>query len=101
MAENLIYTGLKVQIKEPNHLTGSVKADYDRDGFTFVKSISDSERVMVSSGGGCNSIRVTQLIPIYDSDILTVLESKERELKALEKEIENIRNFINTTCKNA
>lgn len=97
----LLYKGLKVKIKEPAILTGTLKADYERAGYVMINEIRDEQTVFVSMGGACNSISVAQLIPIPDTDILSVLEKKEKELKALEREIRDIKNFINKTCVDA
>lgn len=102
----LLYSGMKVKLKDASILVGSLATTYESRGYLFVNQgdCNESTSILVSdcaNGGVCNSVKLSNLIPVYDADILSVLESKEKELKTLEREIKDIKNFINTTCKNA
>lgn len=104
MDKKLLYIDLKVKLKNPNILAGTLHDVYQEQGYLFINQICDEETVLVSenpSSALSNSMSVDNLIPIYDDNILAVLSRKERQYAALEKEIEEIRNFINNTCKNA
>lgn len=103
MSEKLLYQGLKVKLQNPDILVGTLRDVYEELGYLYINKIYDNESVALSEttgNGTMISLSVDNIIPVYDGDILDVLYRKEREYKALGEEIENIKTFINNTCKN-
>lgn len=99
----LIYTGLKVKLKDENMLFGHLLNEYKKQGCLFVTEILNSNEVSLSRTptGGLSIVAYTDnIIPIYNDDILSVLKSKQKILKNIEKEVRDIKDFINEKCKN-
>ena len=98
----LLYTGLKVKVKNENGIYGHLQNEYKRLGYLFVSQIFDNGNVFLSDNpkGGLNAnMNADALIPIYDDNILSVLHRKKDEFYNLEREINDIENFINERCK--
>ena len=99
----LFYTGLKVKVKNENVLYGYLLNEYKRLGYLVISQIFKHGNVFLSNnpkGGMSISMNTNDLIPIYDENILTVLQRKKDALYNLKKEINDIKNFINERCKN-
>ena len=99
----LFYTGLKVKVKNENILYGYLLNEYKRLGYLCISQIFENGNVFLSNnpnGGLSISMNTNALIPIYDENILTVLQRKKDALYNLKKEINDIKNFINERCKN-
>ena len=99
----LFYTGLKVKVKNENILYGYLLNEYKRLGYLVISQIFENGNVFLSNnpnGGLSISMNTNALIPIYDENILTVLQRKMDALYNLKKEIKDIKNFINERCKN-
>ena len=97
----LFYTGLKVKVNNENILYGYLLNEYKRLGYLFIAQIFKNGNVFVSNnpnGGMSISMNTDNLIPIYDENILTVLQRKTDALYNLKKEINDIKNFINERC---
>ena len=98
----LFYTGLKVKVKNENVLYGYLLNEYKRLGYLVISQIFENGNVFLSNnpnGGLSISMNTNALIPIYDENILTVLQRKKDEFYNLEREINDIENFINERCK--
>lgn len=98
----LFYTGIKVKLKNERCIHGSLLNDYKRLGYLFVSRILDNGNVFLSNSphGGLNiTASDDMLIPIYDENILDILDRKKEESRNLDKEIRDIRNFINERCR--
>ena len=98
----LFYTGLKVKVKNENILYGYLLNEYKRLGYLVISQIFKNGYVFLSNnpnGGLSISMNMNALIPIYDENILTVLQRKMDALYNLKKEIKDIKNFINERCK--
>lgn len=98
----LFYTGLKVKVKNENTLYGYLLNEYKRLGYLVISQIFENGNVFLSNnpkGGMSISMNTNALIPIYDENILTVLQRKKDALYKLKKEINDIKNFINERCK--
>lgn len=98
----LFYTGLKVKVKNENILYGYLLNEYKRLGYLVISQIFENGNVFLSNnpnGGLSISMNTNALIPIYDENILTVLQRKMDALYNLKKEIKDIKNFINERCK--
>lgn len=98
----LFYTGLKVKVKNENILYGYLLNEYKRLGYLVISQIFKNGYVFLSNnpnGGMSISINTNALIPIYDENILTVLQRKMDALYNLKREIKDIKNFINERCK--
>lgn len=98
----MIYTGIKVKLKNENCVHGTLLTFYKEKGYLFVSHIFENGNVFLSDNPhGCLSISANSnmLIPIYDENILTVLKSKREEFYTLDREIKNIEEFINNRCK--
>ena len=98
----LFYTGLKVKVKNENILYGYLLNEYKRLGYLVISQIFKNGNVFLSNnpnGGLSISMNTNALIPIYDENILTVLQRKMDALYNLKKEIKDIKNFINERCK--
>ena len=71
-------------------------------GYLIISQIFENGNVFLSNnpkGGMSISMNTNDLIPIYDENILTVLQRKKDALYKLKKEINDIKNFINERCK--
>ena len=71
-------------------------------GYLIISQIFENGNVFLSNnpkGGMSISMNTNALIPIYDENILTVLQRKKDALYKLKKEINDIKNFINERCK--
>lgn len=103
MENKLFYKGLKVKvINVEQNLYGSLLKEYENTGFLYVVNIFDNGNIAISdtpNGGTLINFDGDILTPIYDEDILKILENKEKELIKLSKEISDIRAFINEQCK--
>lgn len=103
MENKLFYKGLKVKvINAEQNLYGSLLKEYKNTGFLYVVNIFDNGNIAISdnpNGGILINFDGDILTPIYDENILRVLENKEKELRRLSKEIADIRDFINEQCK--
>lgn len=98
----LFYTGLKVKVKNENILYGYLLKEYKRLGYLVISQIFKNGYVFLSNnpnGGLSISMNMNALIPIYDENILTVLQRKTDALYNLKREIKDIKNFINERCK--
>ena len=98
----LFYTGLKVKVKNENIIYGYLLNEYKRLGYLVISQIFENGNVFLSNnpkGGMSISMNTNALIPIYDENILTVLQRKMDALYNLKKEIKDIKNFINERCK--
>lgn len=98
----LFYTGLKVKVKNENILYGYLLNEYKRLGYLVISQIFKNGYVFLSNnpnGGLSISMNTNALIPIYDENILTVLQRKMDALYNLKREIKDIKNFINERCK--
>ena len=98
----LLYAGIKVKLKNEDSVYGSLRNDYKRLGYLFVSQIFENGNVFLSNNphGGLNiSANKDALIPLYDENILNVLNRKREEFYSLNKEIKDIENFINERCK--
>lgn len=98
----LLYTGLKVKVKNENNIYGYLLSEYKKMGYLFISQIFENDNVFLSDNpkGGINiSVNRNIIIPIYNEDILTVLNTKKRECSNLKREICDIENFINERCK--
>lgn len=98
----LLYTGLKVKVKNENSICGHLLSEYKRMGYLFISQIFENGNIFLSDNpkGGINiSANRNIVIPIYDDNILTVLNKKKEECFNLEREIYDIKNFINERCK--
>lgn len=100
----LLYTGLKVKLKSTAMLFGETLEEYQENGFAFITKLDENGDIYVSSNMGTGlrfQVDVNNLIPVYEGRLEHILSRKERELKALEREIENIRNYIKKSGGNA
>ena len=98
----VFYTGLKVKVKNENILYGYLLNEYKRLGYLVISQIFKNGYVFLSNnpnGGLSISMNTNALIPIYDENILTVLQRKMDALYNLKREIKDIKNFINERCK--
>lgn len=98
----LIYTGIKVKLKNENCIYGSLLNFYQERGYVYVNHIFENGNVFLSdSPHGCLSISASSdvLIPIYDGNILNILNKKKEEFYNLDKEIKDIEKFINEKFK--
>lgn len=98
-----IYKGLKVKvINATTNLYGSLLIEHQKNDFLYVSNIFYNGNVAISdnpNGGTSINFDEDLLVPIYDENILTVLENKEKELARISKEISDIKQFINEQCK--
>lgn len=95
----LLYSGLKVKVKDPDkNLSGSLINSYKTLGCLYIVDVLDNDTVVLSySPRGAITTEVdTDLIePIYDEDLSKVLEAKREEAIKLMFEIYDIRSYIN------
>lgn len=103
MENKLFYKGLKVKVANAEQkLYGSLLMEYKNAGFLYVVNIFDNGNIAISdnpNGGILINFNGDNLTPIYDEDILEILDNKEKELIKLSNEISDIRAFINDQCK--
>lgn len=99
----MIYTGMKVKVKnEDSCAVGALLSFYQKNGYFYVSRIFDNGKIFLSDSpnGLCSvSTSIDNITPLYNDDILKVLEEKKRMIKSLEKEIEDIEQFIIERCK--
>lgn len=98
----MIYTGIKVKLKNENSVHGSLLRFYQDKGYLYVSHIFENNNIWLSDTphGGINiSSNRELIIPIYDENILTVLKNKREEFYMLDREIRDIEEFINNKCK--
>lgn len=85
-----LYIGLKIKLKRPDILCGSLKEFYLKHGYVYVQDIWDNGTILVGdSVGVCIAItyeHIKYIIP--DDNILEVLQSKKRECDKIQKDIE-------------
>lgn len=98
----LMYVGLKVKVVD-GILYGVMLKDYEEQGYLTVIDIDGKrESVTLSKGlyGGCRiCVIVENVVPIYDENILRVLEEKKRLMERTEQEVIDIQKFIEYRCK--
>lgn len=98
----LLYTGMKVKVKHPDDsLCGHLRKVYEEYGYLYVESIYE-DIVSLSEcphSGMCINVLRNNLEPIYNDNILLILENKRKQKRVLEKEIEDISEFIIQRCK--
>ena len=96
--EDLCYVGMKVKVVNvENKLYGSLLDDYNALGYIKITDIFENGDVWLSNGGLRINYHKSDLIPIVEKDILNVLDRKIKESKRIDKEIRDIKDFINDT----
>ena len=96
--EDLCYVGMKVKVVNvENKLYGSLLDDYNALGYIKITDIFENGNVRLSNGDIWINFPKSDLIPIMDEDILTILDRKIKESKRIDKEIRDIKDFINDT----
>ena len=96
--EDLCYVGMKVKIIDVEaKLYGTLLDDYKARGYIKITDIFENGNVRLSNGDMWINVPKSDLIPIMDEDILTILDIKIKESKRIDKEIRDIKKFINDT----
>ena len=96
--EDLCYVGMKVKIIDAEaKLYGTLLDEYNALGYIKIVDIFENGNVRLSNGELWINYHKSDLIPIVDENILTVLDRKIKESKRIDKEIRDIKDFINTT----
>ena len=94
--EDLCYVGMKVKVVNvENKLYGSLLDDYNALGYIKITNIFENGNVQLSNGDLWINYHKSDLIPIVDENILNVLDRKIKESKRIDKEIRDIKDFIN------
>ena len=96
--EDLCYVGMKVKIIDVEaKLYGTLLDEYNALGYIKIVDIFENGNVRLSNGELWINYHKSDLIPIVDENILTVLDIKIKESKRIDKEIRDIKKFINDT----
>lgn len=99
----LLYSGLKVQVKDPDkNLSGSLINSYKTLGCLYITDVLYDDKVILSySPKGAITVTINNdlIAPIYDKDLLSVLYEKQDEIDKLKWEIYDIKNFMGNRCK--
>ena len=96
--EDLCYVGMKVKIIDAEaKLYGTLLDEYNALGYIKIVDIFENGNVRLSNGELWINYHKSDLIPIVDENILTVLDIKIKESKRIDKEIRDIKKFINDT----
>lgn len=96
----LFYSGMKVRVDDLNMIYGELKYSHIRDGHLWVVNKSKDGKINLSyapAGSIVIAVDEDNLTPIYDEDLLAVLERKTEECDYVKKEVVEIANYI---CKN-
>ena len=96
--EDFCYVGMKVKvINAGSMLYGDLLDEYNALGYIEITDIFENGNVRLSNGDLWINYHKSDLIPIVDENILTVLDRKIKESKRIDKEIRDIKDFINDT----
>ena len=97
--EDLCYVGMKVKvINAESMLYGDLLDEYNALGYIEITDIFENGNVRLSNGELWINCHKSNLIPIVEENILNVLDRKIKESKRIDKEIRDIKDFINDTC---
>ena len=96
--EDLCYVGMKVKVVNVEaRLYGTLLDEYNALGYIEITDIFENGNVRLSNGDLWINYHKSDLIPIVDENILNVLDRKIKESKRIDKEIRDIKDFINDT----
>ena len=96
--EDLCYVGMKVKVVNVEaRLYGTLLDEYNALGYIEITDIFENGNVRLSNGDLWINYHKSDLIPIMDENILNVLDRKIKESKRIDKEIRDIKDFINDT----
>lgn len=101
----LLYTGLKVSIKDvEKYIHTSLLDSYRRNKYLFITKIDDMKDIVYVSyapeGSIVEYVDVEYIDPIYDRDLYDVLREKTYKCYTLENEIHQIKTAIEQQYKN-